>query len=135
MNPTAIDIRDMLEASSELDLTFATDLFVGREPSSPANCVTIFDTPSGIPSRTYEGLIYYYPSVQIRVRNTSYEDAFELAIDIMDYLHTIHNQVWNGMRYTVIYCTGDPSLLDWDENNRARVITNFEIQKREEEQS
>jgi len=46
MNPSSIDIRDILIAHTPtLGLTFATNLLIGLEPESPDNVVTIFDTP------------------------------------------------------------------------------------------
>ena len=45
MNSVSEDVKDMLEAESDLDLTFATNLFIGKEEKDPDNCVTIFDTP------------------------------------------------------------------------------------------
>lgn len=45
MNAPSVDIKDMLEAESSLGLTFTSDLFVGHEPNTPDETVTIFDTP------------------------------------------------------------------------------------------
>jgi len=132
MNPPSEDVKDMLEAESSLGLTFATDLFIGKEPAAPKNCVTIFDTPGFPPQLTLDpGGEYYYPSVQIRVRNTSYSIGWNLIHDIMVSLHGRGHETWNGTLYTVIYCSSGPALLDWDENSRARFIVNFNLQRRE----
>jgi len=133
MNPSSKDIVEMLEAESSLGLTFATDLFIGREPTLPKNCVTIFDTPGFPPLLTLDegDPVYYYPSVQIRVRNTSYLTGWNLIHDIMASLHGRANEVSSdGVLYTVIYCSSGPALLDWDENNRVRFIINFNLQRR-----
>jgi len=132
MNSVAQDIKDMLEAESSLGLTFATDLFVGREPAEPNDCVTIFDTPGGAPIATLEGGNdnYYYSAAQIRVRNTSYTAAWALMNEIRDSLHGRANETWNGTLYTVILAANDPFILDWDENQRIRLIVNFNLQRR-----
>lgn len=131
MNAPSEDIKDMLEAeSSSLGLTFATNLFIGKEPMLPKNCVTIFDTP-GFPS--YLGLNtvgYEYPSIQIRVRNSGYINGWNLANDIKNLLHGKKQETWNGTLYTVIICSSGPALLDWDDNNNARFIINFNLQRR-----
>ena len=44
MNSPSEDIKDILVADTGLSLVFATDLFIGVEPTLPKNCVTIFDT-------------------------------------------------------------------------------------------
>jgi len=131
MNSASEDVKDMLVAESSLGLTFATNLFIGREPSTPDDCVTIFDT-SGLPPQLTlkQGEDYYYPSVQIRVRNNSFQTGWTLANNIMISLHGRSHETWNGTLYTVIYCSSGPALLDWDDNNRARFIINFNLQRR-----
>ena len=131
MNAPAEDIKDMLEAESSLGLTFQTDLFIGREPSKPDNSVTIFDT-SGYPPMLTLGndSQYYYPSVQIRVRNRDYQDGYALISSIVALLHGKHNEVWNNTYYSVIACSSEPFLLDWQEHY-ARFVCNFNIQRRE----
>jgi len=131
MNPCSVDIKDMLESESSLGLTFASNLFIGREPTSPDNCVTIFDTPGGAPQQTYvQGEDYYYPSVQIRVRNNDYLTGWDLINDIKMLLHNKSQETWNGTLYSAIACSIEPALLDWDENGRARFVTTFDIQRK-----
>ena len=58
MNIASRDIAQYLEAygeSSGTDLNYGVDLFIGKEPSKPINCVTIFDTPGFPPDL---GLVY-----------------------------------------------------------------------------
>lgn len=134
MNPSSQDIKDILEAESSLSLTFATNLFVGKELAEPDNCVTIFDTPGRAPQLTMGAKSdsgYFYPSIQIRVRNNSYSDGWELINDIKTLLHGITGETWNSMIYDLIQCTGEPFLLDWDENDRARFVCTFNIQRKE----
>jgi hypothetical protein len=130
MNAPSVDIKDMLEAQSSLGLTFGTNLFIGREPTSPDNCVTIFDTPGGPPALTLDNIDYNYPSIQVRVRNNDYLTGWGLIDDIKNFLHGKSHETWNGTRYELIACTVEPAMLDWDENNRARFVTTFNIQRR-----
>lgn len=131
MNTPAVDIKDILKEISSLGLTFATDLFVGKEPSSPDNCVTIFDTPGGAPQLTLNKTEkYFYQSIQIRVRNNSYLQAFSLAEQIEEELQGLAHETVNGTYYSLIQTMGSPFLLDWDKNNRVRVVINFNIQRR-----
>jgi len=131
MNPPSEDIKDILVAESALGLTFGTDLFIGMEPTSPDNCVTIFDTPGGTPDLTLgNDSSYGYPHLQIQIRNRSYPTGWSLAFDIKNCLHGRGPETWNGSLYTVIRCLNEPFLLDRDENNRARFIVNLEAQRR-----
>ena len=133
MNPASKDIASLLEADSGLGLTFITDLFVGKEPATPDDCVTIFDIPGDSPLLTLGGkggIDYYRPSVQIRVRNNSYLEGWELTHDIRAFLHGMHGEVVEGTDYLLIKSVDEPFLLDWDENDRARFIATFSIQRR-----
>lgn len=131
MNTPTKDIKDMLVAESSLALTYATNLFIAREPAKPNDCVTIFDMPGGSPQLALDkDEAYYYQSVQVRVRNIDYNAGWAIANDILVFLHGQAGQVWNNTVYTVIYCLQGPFMLDWDENNRVRFIINFNLQRR-----
>jgi len=134
MNAPSIDIRHILEAkddsSGSFDLIFGTNLFIGREPTTPKNCVTIYDTPGFPPYLGLTDTGYEYPSIQIRVRNTSYVDGWNMINDIMSCLHGISQKIWNETLYSVIYCSSGPALLDWDDNGNCRFICNFNLQRR-----
>jgi hypothetical protein len=129
MNAPSVDIVDMLEAESSLGLTHLVNLFIGREPSEPSNCVTIFDTYGLPPQLNLTSQGYERPTVQIRVRNNSYIDGWTIIENIKNILHGIGNETWNGATYTVIYCAYGPGLLDWDDKSRARFIINFNVER------
>lgn len=130
MNPSSVDVKDMLEAASSLSLTFKDNLFVGREPQEPNNCATVYDTPGRGPLLALNAVRYDYPSIQVRVRDTSYQDGWARINEIRKELHNRSRQKLNGADYMLIACTQEPALLDWDENNRARFVTTFEIQRK-----
>lgn len=132
MNSTSEDIKDMLVDESSLGLTFATNLFIGKEPVSPDDCVTIYDTFGGGPSIGLDGqdTRYEYPAIQIRVRNTDYVAGWTLIQNIMTSLHARSHETWNDTLYTVIYCSSGPALLDWDDNGKCIFIVNFNVQRR-----
>jgi len=129
MNAPSVDIKNILVAGG-LGLTFATNLFIGREPDTPNDCATIFDTPGFAPMITYDGADYFYPSIQVRVRDTSYLDAWDLINNIKVLLHNRAQETRNGTLYSAIFCSIEPALLDWDGSNRARFVTTFNIQRR-----
>jgi hypothetical protein len=134
MNQPSRDIKTILESygdSSGLNLDFSINLFLNKEPATPINCVTIFDT-EGFPP--YLGLGgetgYEYPSINIRVRNTKQQDAWTIIEEIKEALHGRHQETWNDTLYSIIYCSSGPALLDWDDNGNCRLIVNFNIQRR-----
>ena len=130
MDRASTDIKDMLEAAG-LGLTFKKNLWMAKEPSGGDDIVTVFDTPSLPPERTLDNTNYYYfSSVQVRIRNNTYSIGMGLAYDIMESLHGRAQETWNGTLYTVIQATGEPALLGFDENDRATIIINFNLQRR-----
>ena len=130
MKASSIDISDMLKAESALNLIFATNLFVGKEPASPSDCVTIFDTSGQPPQLNLTDQGMEYPSVQIRVRNIDYQTGWNMVDAIKSLLHGRAQETWNGTLYSVIYCASGPVFLDYDDNSRARFIVNFNILRR-----
>ncbi len=131
MNAPSVDIKDMLEDDASLGLTFNTDLFVGREPTKPNNTVTIFDTPGSPPDLTFNKAEQYFrPSISIRVRNDNYQDGWNLINNIKVSLHGRGQETVNDTFYSVLVCSNEPFLFDWDDNGRARFVANFDIQRR-----
>ena len=131
MNHASVDIKDMLAAESTLALTGGTDLFIGEEPKTPDDCVTIYDTPSLPPDLQLDGSArYYYSSVQIRIRNLDYVPGITLARNIMETLHGRAGETWGGALYTVIMAMGEPALLARDDNERLIFTINFNMQRR-----
>jgi hypothetical protein len=130
MNSSSYDIKDMLVAESSLGLVYAANLFIGKEPSTPNNCVTIFDSVGFKPQLTLDNQRYEYPSVQIRVRNSNYLDGWNMIEKIKTSLHGRAQETWNGTLYSVIYCFISPTFLRWDENNRAQFVSTYNINRR-----
>ena len=133
MNPTSVDICSLLEADSSLGLTFATNLFIGKEPASPDDCVIVFDIPGDAPLLTLtgkDGGNYYRPSVQVRVRNNDYLTGWDLIHSIQECLHGVCEYTEDGTKYLLIKGVDEPVLLDWDENDRARFIATFSVHRR-----
>lgn len=132
MNPVSLDMKDLIEAESELSLEYARNLFIGTEPNEPDNCVTIYDTGGLDPQLTYdreEG--FFYDRFQLRVRNRHYLEGVSLARDLMNALHGRGHEEMNGTEYELIRCVGSPSFIGRDEKGRLLFVVNFEAQRRD----
>jgi hypothetical protein len=130
MNASSIDIKDWLETNSGLGLLFAQNLFIAREPSTPDNTVTIYDTPGSPDKHDMEGdSIICENSIQIRIRNKSYQTGWVLAEAIRDVLSPISNTTINSTKYLSIFHQNGPFVLEWDDNNRVILIMNFNIER------
>lgn len=126
MNAPVEDIKDMLEAGTSL--VFQTDLFIGLGPTSPDNYVALRDSGGRPPVAQYT---YRYPTVQVYVRNNSYESGQAQAEVVMQCLHAIANETWNAVRYIQVLASSEILYLGDDENDRAEFSLNFEIHRTE----
>jgi len=123
---TSEDIKDILLSESSLGLSFADNLFIGRTPVHPDNCVTIFDTPGKL-DYTLNQSDFQAPAIQIQVRNNNYLQGYQMAMAISFALTKIMNIEVNGVVYNSIRATSLPFLLEWDQNNRVVFVVNYEI--------
>jgi len=131
MNAASFDIANYLVSLSSFDFVLGENLHIGREPSQPPNSTVIFDTMgSKAPQLNLTDQGYEYANVQIRVRNISYNEGIGLVVSLKNELHGLNNMELGGSYYALIHASSGPAMLDWDENSRARLIVNFECQRR-----
>ena len=134
MNSVVEDIKDILEAENALGLVLGTNLFLYREPAMPNEIVTLFETPGmqpiGLLSSDTDTKHYERPSMQIRVRYKTAETALAMAYAVEKVLNVVANETWGDYYYALIYSMTNPFMTDWDEENRIRIILNFNIQRR-----
>lgn len=136
MNAPSEDMKDILEGTSALALTFAEDLFISEMPDENEDaivsdqCVCIYDT-GGEPAEV--NYTYEKPTIQIRVRGAkgAYLATHELAQSIRDTLNGLHNETWNGARYIGIWAMGDVLFISYDDNHRPIFTVNFRIHRTE----
>lgn len=79
---TSQDIAKYLAAQSVG--TFGTNIFVGREPTAPDECTTIYDTGGQPPDTDTQDLLR--PKFQVRVRSATYEGGYAKQTQIRDLL-------------------------------------------------
>ncbi|MCP4475384.1 MAG: hypothetical protein GY821_12630 [Gammaproteobacteria bacterium] len=129
MNSSATDISSYLASVSSLVLTETTNLFIGREPDTPDEVVTVFDTGGGeLSSGTEKN---EFPTVQVRVRGVriiGYADAYSTTEDIKNTLHKLATTI-NSTVYQGIWASSDIIFLGHDDNDRAVFTINFRIQR------
>ena len=99
-------------ASKIAALTVGTNVFVGSEPTTPADCVTLYDTGGSAPYQDYSGTEFVtHPSVQIRVRNSAYLTGDILINDIKDVVKRIVHTSLSGTRYDGVFISNEPIHL------------------------
>lgn len=121
MNAFSVDLKDMIEAQI-LTLSFGTNFFIGAEPDTPHNVVTIYDTSGWPPDPKLD---YENPTAQVRVRNKAYTTGWDLAHDIMQAIHNKNEETWNGTRYLAVFADSDVLFIGRDEDERFIFTVNF----------
>lgn len=124
MNSPAYDIAQILAGISGMGI-FGTDIFTGHEPSSPDNCITIYDTGGFAPDVAED---YQRPTIQIRVRNKAYNVGYGVIYAIKKELHGTSRQE-GGVNYTGIWVMSDIIPLGYDSNLREIFTCNFRIHR------
>lgn len=123
MNSAAKDIRDHIVA---LAIASGDTVFIGEEPASPNDCVTVYDTGGGDP---FPDIELYDTSIQVRVRNVNYAACYAMQQAIREALIIPTTVDINGTRYIGIWNTGDIISLGKDQNNRSLLTANYRIER------
>ena len=118
----AVDISGYIQSAGIA--TLGTDMFIGYQPETPYNTVTLYET-GGYPLDKAGFL--QYPTLQVIVRNESYGAARSKIDSIINLLHRTTNTTINSTKYCSIYTTGDATSLGKDDQNRSRLSVNFEL--------
>lgn len=125
MNSPAYDIAQMISSISSMP-AFGTGVYVGREPDTPDNTITVFDTGGFEPLVTS---FYEKPTVQVRVRNKSYSIGYQLLDEIKQSLHGSYTNEEGGLIYAILVMA-DITGLGYDTNGRALLVLNFALERR-----
>jgi hypothetical protein len=127
MKPASDDVRAILDGESALGLTFGTNLFVGEQPKSPDECVTVFDT--GPTDEDHPDYTLEYPKVMIKVRGMKegYLDSYALLDSIRTLMNGYSTTV-GGTRYLAFWVMSY-LWLGYDENRRPMWSLNLRTQR------
>ena len=123
MNPPTEDIKDIL--TTDTGLVFADDLFIGAEPSSPNNVVTLYDTGGG----GFDLASYREPTIQARIRNTSYPKGWNQADEVARTLQTVNGRKVNGTHYGSIWLQSEILFVERDDDGRFVFTCNFRMKR------
>lgn len=124
MAAPSVDIKDILV--SDGIGTFTDDIHISKEPASPDNVITIYDTGGQEANPKWS---IDRPSVMIRVRNNNYLNGYSKCKDIKDSLLGLSKQTINSTEYIAIWLQGEINFIEYDDNNRAIFTLNFNINR------
>ncbi|HEC65816.1 MAG TPA: hypothetical protein ENI23_11000 [bacterium] len=124
INSPAFDIATILDRESIGVL--GVKIFVGREPETPDECITVYDTGGFPPSPKY---LRDNPSVQIKVRTLPDDGktASDTLRDIRNVLLNSGNRIVSGSTYIQYHEFGGVIDLGVDIKGRFMAVTNFRL--------
>lgn len=141
----AVDIKDILVATTNPMTGLSQDIgefngqsdwgvYINQEPTSPANCITIYNSPtSNIPQPAVNqpGRIceFSQPTVQIRVRSTDNRSGMAKIWEIYNALQNNGPYRTSKYNYSGFYCQNIPFWLQEDNNNRQIFILNVQCSR------
>jgi hypothetical protein len=99
-------------------------IHAGFEPAKPDTTITVFDTGGEEPDTDQRDR---RPTLQVRVRGPSYDDAYTKLDDIAYFLANARPVVLDGTRYTGFSITSDIAGLGQDDNKRHQFTVNFRV--------
>ena len=111
MNPILIDIRDLIVDDADTNYIFANDLFISKQPTSPINIVTLFDTSTAPPDMTLGDDVYLNEAVMILIRNETWMGAQQVAQDIITILNGKSNFTKNSTNYLWVNLANGPNQM------------------------
>jgi len=100
--------------------------FEATLPALPDDCVAVFAYGGTPPS---VNIPVEFPSIQVRVRAVSHDNAYDKAYAAMKSLHTLTHITINGTIYYWIAAKQSPSSLGRDAKGRYLYVVNFDIMK------
>jgi len=103
-------------------------LFVDKEPPSPDEAVTIYNTGGFEPNAKW---LQDFPTVQVRARGQKLNPTTVMAkiLEIKDELLGISKRVINEDTYIGIWGLSDIAFLKYDDEQRPIYVMNFRIVK------
>jgi hypothetical protein len=103
--------------------TFGTNLFIGFEPTTPKNLISLFPLGSTKPPSAL-GDQKEYPVVQIRIRSETYPWGYNKAKQIFALLHR-QNNVLATLRGRCFALSSEPLYLGHGENGECLFSQNY----------
>jgi hypothetical protein len=96
-------------------------------PDAPDKCVAVYEYPGVGPQFSHDGQAWENPRIQVLSRAPTYPDARQQAQEVYNLLNGKTNVNIEGGNYLMIKALQSPFALTPDDNQRDRVVINFEI--------
>lgn len=141
----AVDVKDILVADinpmsgekQDIGVFKAQEdwgVFINQEPTEPANCITVYNSPSSLVPMPAVNKVgreceFQQPSVQIRVRCTDSPTGMAKIMECYNALQNLGPYQTSLYRYSAFYAQNIPFWLQEDNNNRQIFVLNVQCSR------
>lgn len=115
-------LTDTIPTALTATLGFGKNLFIGSEPATPVNCITLYPTggfASSVSNRTRT------PTLQVRVRHSNYSKGYAVTEAFIKDFHGKTNMLASAKGKCFSMQSGPYSLGKNEENTAHLFTTNF----------
>lgn len=105
--------------------TVATDIFIGKLPATPDNCVALFGLPGQVIGDAREVASLHFPRVQAIIRNESYDLASNKMEAVRTALHNKYGLDWTSWRVMRMHAEQEGGPIGQDDQGRFEFSINF----------
>jgi hypothetical protein len=123
MNPPSEDIKDVLvdEGVGVFAASSGWSITIAKMIDLPDDMITLYDSGGFDQTALFDGDSIQRPQLDIRVRSTDYETAYQKAVEIDGILNLIRaseNDILGPLRYVGMIRSADIFFLNFDDKNR-----------------
>lgn len=105
-------------------LGFGKNLFIGREPASPLNCITLYPTGGSAPEVVR---LAQNPTFQVRIRNINWAKGYAIGNAIVKDFH-MNTTVCASSHGKLFAMQSEPIPIGVNDNDTANLFTiNFAV--------
>jgi hypothetical protein len=120
----------MITADIRTLLTDLGTVFIGDYGDSPDDVIVLYESGGYDPELSKDGIDHEHPTIQVRVRSTTYAAGIAICEVVKDRLGFINNLTINNHKYMTIRQSSDILPLGKDSKLRSEFSLNFEIRVR-----
>jgi hypothetical protein len=106
-----------------------SSLFLSRMPDAPDDVVCLYEYGGPAPEFGHDGQQWENPRLQAVARSKQYVNARSAAQNVYNLLNGKSNPVFGGVPYLKCLAMQSPFPLLPDQNDRHRIVVNFELAK------
>jgi hypothetical protein len=103
-------------------------IYIGDEPATPPNCITVYDYQGGGLLSPDERMYEHF--LQVRVRAIAYATGYDKMAAVRDWLAvTTKSKVVGDWHYIGFWVTADIASIGRDQQNRHLLVCNFRLHR------